>query len=354
MANGHQDKAEQLALFRYQVISEAASPRLTPAERGRLARELAARTWVGPDGAERQVSRTSIDRWLAAYAKHGLAGLAPVPRSDRGRPRSARQWLEEAAKLRRAVPARSAAQIADIIARAHGVLLSERTVRGHLHRLGLSRRALSAAPARAFGRFEASRPNEIWIGDVLHGPFVPCPRVPGSKRAKLFLLVDDYSRLLVHGRWVTEENTRAGQDVLRAAISRRGRPELLYVDNGAPYANHQLSRACAVLGIALVHSKPYAPGPGQAGKAQLLYTVFVHCRGRGPGHGQFRRAERPVHGLGRAGGQRPGARRDQTSASGQVLGKLYAGYHVARRAVRGLPLVGHPPGDQDGDGQLVG
>jgi transposase InsO family protein len=31
------------------------------------------------------------------------------------------------------------------------------------------------------------------------------------------------------------------------------------VDNGAPYANHQLSRACAVLGIALVHSKPYAP-----------------------------------------------------------------------------------------------
>jgi putative transposase len=86
------------------------------------------------------------------------------------------------------------------------VWLSERTVREHLHRLGLSRQALSAAPARAFGRFEAARPNEIWIGDVLHGPFVPCPRAPGSKRAKLFLLVDDYSRLLVHGRWVTEEN----------------------------------------------------------------------------------------------------------------------------------------------------
>ena len=47
MANGHQDKAEQLALFRYQVISEAASPRLTPAERGRLARELAARDLGG-------------------------------------------------------------------------------------------------------------------------------------------------------------------------------------------------------------------------------------------------------------------------------------------------------------------
>ena len=182
-----------------------------------------------------------------------------MPRSDRGRPRSARQWLEEAAKLRRAVPARSAAQIVDIIARAHGVLLPERTVRAYLHRLGLSRRALSAAPARAFGRFEASRPNEILDRRRIARPFRALPAVPGSKRAKLFLLVDDYSRLLVHGRWVTEENTRAGQDVLRAAISRRGRPDLLYVDNGAPYANHQLSRACAVLGIALVHSKPYAP-----------------------------------------------------------------------------------------------
>ena len=259
MDNGHHDRAEQLALFRYSVISEAASPRLSPAERGRAVRDLAARTWVTPEGTERQISRTSIDRWLAAYAKDGLAGLAPVPRSDLGRPRGGRQWLEEAAKLRRAVPARSSAQIVDIIGRAHGVWLSERTVRQHLHRLGLSRQALSAAPARAFGRFEAARPNEIWIGDVLHGPFVPCPRGPGSRRAKLFLLVDDYSRLLVHGRWVTEENTRAGQEVLRSAISRRGRPEILYVDNGAPYANHQLSRACAVLGIALVHSKPYAP-----------------------------------------------------------------------------------------------
>ena len=178
MANEHHDRAEELALFRYRVISEAASPRLSPAERGRLARELAARTWVTPEGTERQISRTSIDRWLAAYAKDGLAGLAPVPRTDRGRPRSGRQWLEEAATLRRAVPARSSAQIVDIIGRAHGVWLSERTVRQHLHRLGLSRQALSAAPARAFGRFEAARPNEIWIGDVLHGPFVPHPRAP--------------------------------------------------------------------------------------------------------------------------------------------------------------------------------
>lgn len=99
----------------------------------------------------------------------------------------------------------------------------------------------------------------MWIGDVLVGPFVPHPRVTGSQRAYLFLLVDDYSRLLLHGRWVPEQTARAGQEVLRAAIQRRGLPERLYVDNGAPYANAALERTCAVLGIRLIHSRPYSP-----------------------------------------------------------------------------------------------
>jgi putative transposase len=57
--------------------------------------------------------------------------------------------------------------------------------------------------------------------------------------------------------WLTR--TRAGQDVLRAAIQRRGLPERLYVGNGAPYSNAALERSCAVLGIRLIHSRPYTP-----------------------------------------------------------------------------------------------
>src|SRR6266516_3642650 len=178
----------------------------------------------------------------------------------------------EAAALRAERPARSAAHIASILYHRHGILVSERTVRAHLRRKGLHRAALQAQPTGVFGRYEAERPNERWIGDVLQGPFVPHPRVAGSKRAKLFVLVDDHSRLLVHGRWVAEENTRAGQDVLRAAIVRRGLPEVLYVDNGAPYANAALDRCCAVLVIRLVHSQPYRP-QGR-GKQERLNRVI--------------------------------------------------------------------------------
>ncbi len=73
------------------------------------------------------------------------------------------------------------------------------------------------------------------------------------------MIVDDHSRLLVHGRFHAVENTRAGQETLRAAIVRRGLPEVLYADQGAPFANHTLARTCAVLGIRLVHSQPYSP-----------------------------------------------------------------------------------------------
>jgi putative transposase len=193
------DHAERMALFRYSVISEALDARLSATERGLIVRALAGRTWRTPEGDDRSFSRGTLDRWIGAYRIVGLGGLAPVPRTDRGRGRVERQWMAEAVRLRRELPARSAAQITDIIGWAHGVWLKERTVRAHLARAGVSRRQLGADPARAFGRYEASRRNERWIGDVLVGPFVPHPRVAGSKRAKLFVLVDDYSRLLVGG-----------------------------------------------------------------------------------------------------------------------------------------------------------
>ncbi len=252
------DPAEAIALFRYCLVAEATDPRLSPTERGRLVRALAGQAHALPEGGRRQYARGTLDRWVRAYREQGLDGLRPQPRADRGSVRRHPELLEEAGRLRAELPTRSAAQIGAILLARHGVRVAERTIRQYLRRRGLHRAALAAQP-RAFGRFEAERPNELWIADVLVGPFVPHPRVAGSRRAYLFVLVDDYSRLLVHGRWVPDQNTRAGQDVLRAALQRRGLPERLYVDNGAPFSNAALERSCAVLGIRLIHSRPYAP-----------------------------------------------------------------------------------------------
>jgi putative transposase len=217
------------------------------------------------------VSRNTLDRWMRDYRTGRLAGLEPRVRADAGVVRRHPELFEEAAALRMERPERSAAHIAEILRARHGIRVSERTLREQLQRRGLDRAQL-AAQHRTFGRFEASRPNEIWIGDVLVGPFVPHPRVEGSRRARLFAFLDDHSRLLVHGAWVSEENTRAGQLVLRAAILRRGLPVRLYLDNGAPFSNANLERTCGVLGIHLVHSRPGMP-QGR-GKVERIFRVI--------------------------------------------------------------------------------
>jgi putative transposase len=249
---------EQVALHRWAVIAEAAGEKLTPAERGALARRIAARSHAHPDGSSRTYSRGTIDRWIRAWRAGGLAALEPAARADTGTVRAHPELFAEAAALRLELPGRSAAQIASILYHRHGVRVSERTIRGQLRRAGLAREALAAEP-KAYGRYEADRPNERWISDVLVGPWVPFPRREGSVRARLFLIVDDHSRLLVDGRFYDRENARACQDLLRRAVTRRGLPAVFYCDNGAPFANAWLARTCGVLGIRLVHSRPYSP-----------------------------------------------------------------------------------------------
>lgn len=261
------DQQQAVALHRWGVIAEAANARLTPTERGVAVRAIAARAHLHPDGSERRYSRGTIDRWLRAWRAGGLDALEPAARADAGIVRAHPELFAEAAALRLELPSRSAAQIASILWHRHGIRVAERTVRAQLRRAGLHREALQAEP-KVFGRYEAERPNDRWITDVLVGPWVPWPRVGQSVRARLFLIVDDHSRLIVDGRFFAHENARACQELLRRAIVRRGVPVVLYADNGAPFANAWLARTCAVLGVRLVHSKPYSPeGRGKQERA---------------------------------------------------------------------------------------
>jgi WD40 repeat protein len=209
---------DEVALHRWAVIAEAAGARLTGAERGAVVRQIAARDHQHPDGSRRRYSRGTIDRWIRGWRAGGLEALRPAERSDTGTVRAHPELFAEAAALRMELPGRSAAQIASILYHRHGIAVAERTIRAQLRRAGLHREALAAEP-RAFGRYEAARPNERWITDVLVGPWVPFPKRDGSVRARLFLIVDDHSRLLADGRFFAHENARACQDLLRRAVT---------------------------------------------------------------------------------------------------------------------------------------
>jgi putative transposase len=267
------DRAQQIGLFRWQVISEAADFSLSARERGALVRALGAREHLGPDGRWVRVSRNTVDRWIRSYRVGGFEALVPAPR--RVANQTPERLLELAVALRREQPARTAAQIHRIILEAEGGSPSARTIQRHLKASGL---AWKGGPAsRALGRFEADHRNELWTGDALHGPLID------DRRAILFCFIDDHSRLLVGYRWAAREDVLNASRALRAGLAARGLPKAVYVDNGSPFVSGQLLRACAVLGIRLIHSRPGRPeGRGKIERAfrtvreQLLVELEHH------------------------------------------------------------------------------
>jgi putative transposase len=257
------ERARAIGLFRYSLIREAAEPQLSTRQRGRLVRALAQAEHTGPFGRRVRVSRPTIDRWVRAWRAGGFDALVPVPR--RVEPRTPAELLDLAGALKREAPARTAAQVAAIL-RAHaGWAPTERTLQRHFARLELNTRPDGRPPA-AFGRFEASAPNELWTGDALHGPTV------GGRKAILFAFIDDHSRALVGHRWGHAEDTVRLAAALHAALASRGVPQRIYVDNGSAFVDAQLLRACASLGIRLVHSRPGKPA-GRGKIERVFRTV---------------------------------------------------------------------------------
>jgi len=97
-----------------------------------------------------------------------------------------------------------------------------RTLQRHFERLELTTRP-DGRPPQAFGRFEASGPNELWTGDALHGP-----RIAGRK-AYLSAFLDDHSRAVMAARWGYFEDTIRLAAALRPALASRGIPAHAYV-----------------------------------------------------------------------------------------------------------------------------
>lgn len=244
------ERAQAIGLFRYMLIREAADPTLSRRQRGALVRELAAVTHVDPDGRTVRITRWTLDRWITEWRRGGFDALVPSPRQSR--PRTPPEVMELAASLKKENPTRSAAQIRRIMAAQLGWAPDDRTIQRMIVREGLNALQAPASPA-VFGRFEADGPNELWVGDALHGPMVE------GRKTYLFAFLDDHSRAVVGHRWGFSEDTVRLAAALRPALASRGVPRLVYVDNGSAFVDSWLLRACAKLGIKLVHSTPGRP-----------------------------------------------------------------------------------------------
>ncbi len=250
-----EERRREIGLFRYTLIRDAADPGLSRAQRGRLVRALAEREHIGADGRLVRVARGTLDEWIRAYRCGGFDALVPQPRVVL--PHTPAEVLELAFSLKRERPERTAAQIRAIMLAAGSdtPVPGLRTLQTHLARAGLNVRGDGRAPGKVYGRFEASVRNELWTGDGLHGP-----KLAGgaARRAVLLAFIDDHSGLLVGWRWGTGEDVFGLEAALRTGLMARGVPEAILVDRGSAFVSSQLLRACAVLGVKLIHASPRA------------------------------------------------------------------------------------------------
>lgn len=105
--------------------------------------------------------------------------------------------------------------------------------------------------------FEMEHVNDCWQSDTSEGPYIT---IDNQKyRTKLIMFIDDKSRMIMGYEFFLNDNAINMQKVFKNAIKTYGKPKRLFVDNGGPYDNKQLSLICASLGIELIHAKPYSP-----------------------------------------------------------------------------------------------
>jgi hypothetical protein len=74
---------------------------------------------------------------------------------------------------------------------------------------------------------------------------------------RIHALLDDASRYIVGVSVFATEREEDMLSLFVAALRRHGRPDALFLDNGATYRGDALRTACARLGIALIHARPY-------------------------------------------------------------------------------------------------
>jgi putative transposase len=257
---------EEVAVFRHGLIGELALRQLDHGERAAALRRLSEER-VRPPGSDttRCYSVPTLERWLYAFKAGGLSALVPRARADRGRGRELEPALRELlCDIRREHPDVSVTLILRTL-RADGRIgaVNACTVRRMFAEKGLHRTAVADDKGgKTRLRWQASRPGALWHGDVCHGPTLTFEgrRVP----VRVHALLDDASRFVVALRVESDEREETMLSLLSQALMEHGKPDALYLDNGATYRGAILQLVCSRLGITLLHAKPYdAPARGK-------------------------------------------------------------------------------------------
>lgn len=255
---------EDIALFRYGLIAPLLNGQIEPKE---YFEQLEGKIHQVPYYGERTIAAKTIQEWLLHYRRNGFDVLKPKRRSDRGDSRRLspddKDHILDIRKESLHMPVsvfyeqlikRGEIQQNQVSYSTINRLLKKHKLAGRNH--------ISFHPEKERKRFAYDKVNVLWQADLSHGPYIPID----GKMKKTFLIayIDDCSRLVPYAQFFISEKFDGLREVTKEALIRRGKPTIIYADNGKIYRSETLQYACAQLGITLAHTMPYdAPAKGK-------------------------------------------------------------------------------------------
>ncbi len=246
--------AALVAQFRFALIAPVIQDLFPDATKTAYYKRVTENPLKLPDGTTKEYDYKTVEKWVSQYRLGGIDALMPRERSDKGTSRALPDTaIEEIYRLKEAFPRLNATQI-------HQKLIADSFIPASVSVDAVQRfikhndlKSARNPNVRDRKAFEEDMFGKMWQADTCYLPHIT--EDGQCRRVYCVMIIDDHSRLLVGGELFYNDNAANFQKVLKDAIATYGIPDKLYVDNGGPYCNDQLSLICGSVGTVLLHTR---------------------------------------------------------------------------------------------------
>jgi len=255
-----QEKKNAIALMRYSVIA----PLITGLSDDydsmtAFFNAASAKGIMHPDGTVKHYAPGTIEKWYRNYKEGGFDTLLPTGRADLGKPRKLDEELQEQIRhIKTNYPRMTASAIFRQLHDNGSIKLgdvSEATVNRYVNLLAIQQKTTNNPDMR---RYERPHINEVWCGDTSVGPYL---KTSDGKKHKVYIiaLIDDASRFIAGIDIFFNDNFINLMSVMKSAVAKYGRPQMLNFDNGSSFKNKQMELLAARIGSVIHYDQPYTP-----------------------------------------------------------------------------------------------
>lgn len=264
--------AIEMAYFRFSLIAPVIQCTFNDPTKTAYYRRVTETSFTLPNGNTMVYNPKTLEKWEEYYRKKGMDGLMPRERCDSGKTRVLDETtITEIYRLKEKFPRINATLIYTKLVE-DGFINQCQVSLSSVQRFIKHNALKSAVNPNQKDRkaFEEEFPCGMFQADTSYTCYIN--ENGKQRRTYLIQIVDDHSRLIVGSRFFYNDNAYNFQLVLKQAISRHGLCKKLYLDNGSPYANEQLTLICGSLGIIKLHT-PVRDGASKAKIERSFKTI---------------------------------------------------------------------------------